>query len=42
MPGVFVSTIYLIFVPVELLNYFPNFIEQKTNSGKFSDLTKVT
>lgn len=33
---VFVCTISFI-VPLKLLNYFPTFTEQKTNSGRFDD-----
>lgn len=33
---VFVWTISFV-VPLKLLNYFPTFTEQKTNSGKFDD-----
>lgn len=41
MPGVSVCTKSFI-VAMELLNYFPTFREQNTNSGKFNDLPKVT
>lgn len=41
MPGVSVCSKSFI-VGMELLNYFPTFREQNTNSGKFNDLPKVT
>lgn len=37
----FICTILFI-VPLKLLNYFPTFTEQNTNSGKFEVLPNVT